>query len=189
MKTYLRMATWCMKHRLSTMVMAMLFFFGSIALIPLLPTGFIPPDDNSQTQVYLELPPGSTLAQTLARRAGARADHQSGTRAQRIHHDWRRQRPVAIRLPERRRRSAQGHADHAAGRAHRAPRKQGIENEDAQRWSRARRAQQGRPGRLGREIHAGAHRRRPATRCRPPRAVEKDLRTIPGLGSVAPPPA
>jgi multidrug efflux pump subunit AcrB len=35
-----------------------------VALIPLLPTGFIPPDDNSQTQVYLELPPGSTLQQT-----------------------------------------------------------------------------------------------------------------------------
>ena len=73
MKTYLRMAGWCMKHRFSTMVMATLFFFGSIALIPLLPTGFIPPDDNSQTQVYLELPPGSTLAQTLASAEQARA--------------------------------------------------------------------------------------------------------------------
>ena len=29
-----------------------------------MPKGFIPPDDNSQTQVYLELPPGATLAQT-----------------------------------------------------------------------------------------------------------------------------
>ncbi len=72
MKTYLRMAAWCMKHRFSTMVMATLFFFGSVALIPLLPTGFIPPDDNSQTQVYLELPPGSTLAQTLASAEQAR---------------------------------------------------------------------------------------------------------------------
>jgi multidrug efflux pump subunit AcrB len=121
MKTYLRMATWCMKHRLSTMVMAMLFFFGSIALIPLLPTGFIPPDDNSQTQVYLELPPGSTLAQTLGqRRAGTRDDHQSGTREKRIHHHWRRQRRWRPICHERRGRSAQGHADHPAGRAHRA---------------------------------------------------------------------
>jgi len=55
-----------MRHRIATMVLSTLFFFGSIALIPLLPTGFIPPDDNSQTQVYLELPPGSTLEQTKA---------------------------------------------------------------------------------------------------------------------------
>ena len=36
------------------MLAATLFFFGSVALIPLLPTGFIPPDDNSQTQVYVD---------------------------------------------------------------------------------------------------------------------------------------
>jgi multidrug efflux pump subunit AcrB len=66
MKVYMRCAAWCLKHRITTMVAATLFFFGSVALIPLLPTGFIPPDDNSQTQVYLELAPGSTLAQTTA---------------------------------------------------------------------------------------------------------------------------
>ena len=64
--TYMRWVTWCLKHRLVTTALAMVFFVGSIALIPLLPTGFIPPDDNSQTQVYLELPPGSTLGQTMA---------------------------------------------------------------------------------------------------------------------------
>lgn len=66
MPAYMRAAAWCLKHRLTTMIAATVFFFGSIALIPLLPTGFIPPDDNSQTQVYLELTPGSTLAQTKA---------------------------------------------------------------------------------------------------------------------------
>ncbi|MCB2042514.1 MAG: efflux RND transporter permease subunit, partial [Rhodoferax sp.] len=65
MKLYMRMAAWCLRHRFLTMLGATAFFFGSVALIPLLPTGFIPPDDNSQTQVYLELPPGSTLQQTL----------------------------------------------------------------------------------------------------------------------------
>ncbi len=48
------------------------FFVGSLMLIPLLPNGFIPPDDNSQTQVYLELPPGTTLAQTRAAAEAAR---------------------------------------------------------------------------------------------------------------------
>ncbi|WP_332776982.1 efflux RND transporter permease subunit [Polaromonas sp.] len=61
---YMRCVNWSMKHRVMTMIFSTLFFLGSLALIPLLPTGFIPPDDNSQTQVYLELAPGSTLAQT-----------------------------------------------------------------------------------------------------------------------------
>ena len=64
MATYLRASRWALAHRWITMAAAAAFFVGSIMLIPLLPTGFIPPDDNSQTQIYLELPPGSTLAQT-----------------------------------------------------------------------------------------------------------------------------
>ncbi|WP_342128767.1 efflux RND transporter permease subunit [Hydrogenophaga sp. OTU3427] len=69
---YGRWAAWCLRHRWITMVGAGLFFFGSLALIPLLPQGFIPADDNSQTQVYLELPPGATLAQTVATAEAAR---------------------------------------------------------------------------------------------------------------------
>jgi multidrug efflux pump subunit AcrB len=72
MKTYMRAAAWCLKHRVVTMIAATAFFIGSIMLIPLLPTGFIPPDDNSQTQVYIELPPGATLAQTKASAEEAR---------------------------------------------------------------------------------------------------------------------
>ncbi len=64
MRTYMRMSVWCLHHRLITVIAAVLFLFGSIKLIPLLPTGFIPADDSSQTQVYLELAPGATLAQT-----------------------------------------------------------------------------------------------------------------------------
>ncbi len=64
MAWYMRMAARCLKHRWLTALAALLFFVGSVSLIPLLPTGFIPPDDNSQTQVYLELPPGATLQQT-----------------------------------------------------------------------------------------------------------------------------
>jgi multidrug efflux pump subunit AcrB len=66
MGIYIKWASWCIKHRFLTMVGAGAFFVGSLMLIPLLPKGFIPPDDNSQTQVYLELAPGSTLAQTKA---------------------------------------------------------------------------------------------------------------------------
>jgi multidrug efflux pump subunit AcrB len=55
---------WALAHRLVTCIAAGAFFVGSIMLIPLLPTGFIPPDDLSQTQVYIELQPGSTYEQT-----------------------------------------------------------------------------------------------------------------------------
>lgn len=62
---YGRWVGWCVHHRGITLLVALLFFIGSLALIPLLATGFIPADDNSQTQVTLELAPGSTLRQTL----------------------------------------------------------------------------------------------------------------------------
>jgi multidrug efflux pump subunit AcrB len=48
------------------MLGAALFFIGSIALVPLLPTGFVPPADRGQTQINIELPPGSTLTETRA---------------------------------------------------------------------------------------------------------------------------
>ena len=70
--TYLKWAAWCAKHRVLTLLGAAVFFFGSFALVPLLPTGFIPPDDLSQTQVQVTLPPGSTFAQTLASAEQAR---------------------------------------------------------------------------------------------------------------------
>ncbi|MGM9427872.1 efflux RND transporter permease subunit [Hydrogenophaga sp. MI9] len=70
--TYQGWAAWCIRHRWITMAGAALFFAGSVMLIPLLPQGFVPADDNSQTQVYLELPPGSTLQQTVATAEHAR---------------------------------------------------------------------------------------------------------------------
>jgi len=72
LQIYLRWAQWCLKHRVATVLGAAAFFFGSFALVPLLPTGFIPPDDLSQTQVYITLPPGSTFKQTLAAAEQAR---------------------------------------------------------------------------------------------------------------------
>ncbi|MCE2746900.1 MAG: efflux RND transporter permease subunit [Burkholderiales bacterium] len=64
MARYLDWVRWALAHRLITCIAAGAFFVGSVMLIPLLPTGFIPPDDLSQTQVYIELQPGSTYEQT-----------------------------------------------------------------------------------------------------------------------------
>ncbi|MBN4055635.1 efflux RND transporter permease subunit [bacterium AH-315-K03] len=64
MQHYLRLARWCQKNRRITLCAAIIFFVASVMLIPLLPTGFVPPADTSQTQVTIELPPGSHLAHT-----------------------------------------------------------------------------------------------------------------------------
>jgi len=69
---YMRWVQACLKHRVLTTVAATVFLFGSFALVPFLATGFIPPDDLSQTQVSLALPPGATFAQTLATAEAAR---------------------------------------------------------------------------------------------------------------------
>ncbi len=66
MARYMATMRWCLRHRGLTMTGAALFFVGSIALVPLLPTGFVPAADRGQTQINLELPPGSTLAETQA---------------------------------------------------------------------------------------------------------------------------
>jgi len=68
MPGYLKLAGWCLKHRVKTLLATALFALGSCT--PLL-TGniagaFLPPDDLSQTQVYISLPPGSTYRQTHA---------------------------------------------------------------------------------------------------------------------------
>jgi multidrug efflux pump subunit AcrB len=65
MALYMRWAAACLRHRVRTMLGAVLFFVGSILLIPLLPTGFIPADDTAQTVVSIELSPGTRFEETL----------------------------------------------------------------------------------------------------------------------------
>jgi multidrug efflux pump subunit AcrB len=65
MRHYLKTVSWCLGHRLITMFFAFTFFAGSLALVPLLPKGFVPPADRGQTMVNIERAPGSTLEDTL----------------------------------------------------------------------------------------------------------------------------
>ena len=187
MKIYLRWARWCLAHRVWTMIAATVFFLASVALIPLLPTGFIPPDDNSQTQVYIELPPGSTLAQTertaeQARQLVSRVEHvksiyttigggsaggdpfaMQGTAEV-------RKATLTVLLDERDKR----------------PRKQGVEN-------KIRAALEVLPGARSKVGLGGSGEKYvmvltsedPAALQAAALAVEKDLRTVPGLGNVA----
>ncbi|MFG6441039.1 efflux RND transporter permease subunit [Roseateles sp. LKC17W] len=59
-------ARWCLRHRGLTVAAATAFFVGGLGLAVLLPSTFIPADDDTQTQVSLSLPPGSALAATVA---------------------------------------------------------------------------------------------------------------------------
>lgn len=187
MKQYMRAAAWCLKHRVSTMIAATVFFIGSILLIPLLPTGFIPPDDNSQTQVYIELPPGSSLAQT---KASAEQARQLVSQVEHVRSVYTtigggsagsdpfamsgaaetRKATLTVLLTERTER----------------PRKQGIEN-------KMRAALEALPG-VRTKVGLGGSGEKyvlvltgedPVALQAAALAVEKDLRTVPGLGSVA----
>jgi len=75
MPAYLRAARWCLRHRAATL--AITAAFGMASCTPLflgkIPGAFIPPDDLSQTQVYIQLEPGSSYRQTLAVAEQARA--------------------------------------------------------------------------------------------------------------------
>lgn len=187
LRVYMRWVGWCMKHRVKTMLLATLFFFVSIALIPLLPTGFIPPDDNSQTQVYLELPPGSTLQQTRSAAEQARVavmavphvksvyttiggGSAGGDPFANIGAAETRKATLTVLLQDRNER----------------PRKQGIEND-------IRKALEPLPG-VRTKVGLGGSGEKyilvltgedPRALAQAAVAVEKDLRTIQGLGQVA----
>ncbi|WP_339526587.1 efflux RND transporter permease subunit [Pseudomonas sp. EA_35y_Pfl2_R111] len=80
MTLYLSWARWCLRHRVLTVAAAAAFFIGGLLLAASLPGTFIPPDDDWQTQVTLTLAPGSTLNDSLvlaerARRIVAHNQH------------------------------------------------------------------------------------------------------------------
>ncbi|MFD1122586.1 efflux RND transporter permease subunit [Methylophilus flavus] len=64
MRIYLRWVTWCLGHRKTVVLGFVLFIIGSMSLMPLLPKGFVPSSDSSQTKVNIELQPGTPLSQT-----------------------------------------------------------------------------------------------------------------------------
>jgi multidrug efflux pump subunit AcrB len=72
MARYMRMVDWVVHNRFKTLLAATAFFVGSLMLVPMLPQGFIPADDNDQSQVHLELVPGTTIAQSTAAAEQAR---------------------------------------------------------------------------------------------------------------------
>ena len=187
MRWYMRASRWCLQHRWITALVAGGFFVGSLMLIPLLPTGFIPPDDNSQTQVYLELAPGTKLLDT---KQAAEAARQMLMKVEHVRSVYTtvgggsaggdpfapggaaetRKATLTILLAERGKR----------------PRKQVIENN-------IRKALEELPGvrnkvglgGSGEALVLALTSENPASLAAAAAALERDLRTIPGLGSIA----
>lgn len=179
-------ARWCIRHRWLTSLGAFLFLVGSLLLIPLLPQGFLPPDDNSQTQVFLELPPGATLDQTIAsaeraRQLVAAVPHVKSVYTT-IGSGTAGTDPFAPKGAAESRKAALTIQLDPRGER---PRKQGIENQLREAMSNLPgvRSKVGLGGSGEKYIltltGADAHAMSTAAR-----AIERDLRTIQGVGSI-----
>ena len=72
MHGYLVLVRWCLAHRKTTMAAATAFLAGSLALVPMLPIGFIPPPNGNYSNISVELPPASSLEDTLQTAEAAR---------------------------------------------------------------------------------------------------------------------
>ena len=184
---YMRASAWCLKHRVLTVLAALVFFVCSLALIPLLPSGFIPADDNEQTQVSLELPPGTKLPET--RQIVALATE----RAQKISHIQNVYATIG---------GGSAGNDPFAGNASADPRKATLTLHLADRNQRPRKqvieqqlrvAMEDLPG-VRVKIGLGGSNDRyvlalasedPQALSASAQAVERDLRTIPGIGGVS----
>ncbi len=59
---YRSILQWALRHRLTTMAIALAFFIASAMLVPLIPKGFVDDGDFGISNVSIELPPGSTLS-------------------------------------------------------------------------------------------------------------------------------
>jgi hydrophobe/amphiphile efflux-1 (HAE1) family protein len=66
MRTYMNILRWTLGHRTVTMVIGLGIFAVSIFSATLLPTEFSPPSDTGRASISIELPPGSSLAETRA---------------------------------------------------------------------------------------------------------------------------
>ncbi len=61
---YRSLLTWALRHRIITVILALVFFIGSLQLVPYIPKGLFTEGDEGLSTVNVELPPGSTLQET-----------------------------------------------------------------------------------------------------------------------------
>ncbi len=61
---YRAMLSWALRHRALTLALAVIFFVGSLRLVPYIPTNLFDRSDTGLSTIAIELPPGSTLGDT-----------------------------------------------------------------------------------------------------------------------------
>lgn len=83
LRTYTRLVAWSVAHRYKSVALGLLIFFASVASFYLLPSSFLPQEDQGRQLLAIELPPGSRLDDTrrvtaaVADRVRERADVRS----------------------------------------------------------------------------------------------------------------
>ena len=61
---YTTLLAWTLDHRKTALAIVAMIFAGSIGLLTMLPTGFLPTSDGNLSQVKVTLPPGTRLTET-----------------------------------------------------------------------------------------------------------------------------
>ncbi|MEA5447152.1 efflux RND transporter permease subunit [Leptolyngbya sp. CCNP1308] len=61
---YRSLLGWALRHRGVTVALALVFFVGSLGLVPYIPTNLFDSSDSGLSTISVELPPGATLADT-----------------------------------------------------------------------------------------------------------------------------
>ena len=61
---YRSLLTWALRHKITALLIAVVFFIGSLQLLPLIPKGLFNNGDTGLSTVFVELPPGSQLQET-----------------------------------------------------------------------------------------------------------------------------
>ena len=183
MRWYLKWADRALRHRGRTLWLALGLFVLSMAMVPLLNLNFIPPANNPQSTLVVELAPGASLQATAAVAAEARSliadipeiEHvfatvgaTTGTGAGDLSSAELRRATLIIGWKDDRSRSQQQLETQVRQRLADIP---GV------RIS----FQGGEPGRALQLVLAGDD---PASLARASREVERDIRQLPGLGTV-----
>ncbi|MFC0676379.1 efflux RND transporter permease subunit [Lysobacter korlensis] len=85
MRRYLRLVDAALRRRWLTLGIATAFFFASLALIPFIPTTFIPFSDLGRSNLSLELPPGTPIEETVRVTEQARARLETITELKQVY--------------------------------------------------------------------------------------------------------
>ncbi|MGK7916055.1 MAG: efflux RND transporter permease subunit [Prochloraceae cyanobacterium] len=63
-RPYRTVLTWALRHRITTLLIAVAFFIGSLQLVPFIPKGLFNSGDTGLSIISIDLPPGSQLRET-----------------------------------------------------------------------------------------------------------------------------